>query len=264
MHIDIKYSLKFVPGGSVMNVMLDCKFYRHLLSGILMGLLVIPYAANAQTMDQVEVTCPLGGEVFQATLAMSGTAFGTYLDFRPYGPIASPPPLPKCPSNGFVVYKRKFNDDELQRIKPYVVSQDYQALQRTHTNYYLAAKLQTHLGASQKQLARTLLYASWETERSEQYREYATEALEAYKRALTEEYPKKNEWLTDQLVAGELERRLGRFEEANSRFLFIADREKASSGTLHDILELQLRLLKAKNSEPNLAPQPNAGNRPPR
>lgn len=229
--------------------------FRHALTLVWIAVFVMPTVAGAMTFSEVEVTCPLGGEIFSATLARSGTKFGTFLDFRPYGPIASPTPLAKCPSNGFVVYKQKFTDDELRRLESYVVSEEYQTLQKKHTNYYLAANLQSHLKeTSKQQLARTLLQATWEAESREQYLRYANEALVAFKQALNEKYSRKNEWLTDHLIAGELERRLGQFAEAKKRFLMLSEREKASNGTLHDMIQLQLQLIEAKDSEPNLIP----------
>lgn len=229
--------------------------FRHVLTLLWIAIFVMPTVAGAMTFSEVEVTCPLGGEVFTATLARSGTKFGTFLDFRPYGPIASPTPLAKCPANGFVVYKEKFTDDELRQLTPYVESEDYQSLQEKQTNYYLAAKLQSFLKeTSKQQIARTLLQATWEVESREQYLSYANEALATFKLALKEDYAKKNEWLTDQLIAGELERRLGQFAEAKKRFLMLSDREKVGSGTVHNMIQLQLQLIEAKDSEPNLIP----------
>jgi hypothetical protein len=229
--------------------------FRHVLTIIWIAVFVVPTVAGAMTFSEVEVTCPLGGEVFTATLARSGTKFGTFLDFRPFGPIASPTPLAKCPANGFVIYKEEFTDDELRQLTPYVESEDYQSLQKKQTNYYLAAELQSCLKeTSKQQIARTLLQATWEVETREQYLSYANEALFAFKHALTEDYAKKNEWLTDQLIAGELERRLGQFAEAKKRFLMLSEREKVSSGTVHNMIQLQLQLIEAEDSEPNLVP----------
>jgi len=230
--------------------------FRHVVTLIWIAVFTMPTVAGAMTFSEVEVTCPLGGEVFTATLARSGTKFGTFLDFRAFGPIASPTPLAKCPANGFVVYKEQFSDDELRRLKPYVESKDYQILQEKQTNYYLAANLQSYLKeTSKQQIARTLLQATWEVESREQYLRYANEALLAFKQALNEDYSKKNEWLTDQLIAGELERRLGQFAEAKKRFLMLSGREKVSNGTVNKMIKLQLQLLEAKDSEPNLVPE---------
>jgi hypothetical protein len=42
--------------------------------------------------------------------------------------------------------------------------------------------------------------------------------LEAYNEALKGEYADRKQWLSDQLVAGELERRLRQFDKAQARF----------------------------------------------
>jgi len=62
-------------------------------------------------------------------------------------------------------------------------------------------------------------------------------------------------WIAVQFVAGELERRLERFEDAKKRFLMLAKREEVKSGILADILELQLQLIEAKDNQPQMIPQ---------
>ena len=132
-------------------------------------LLTLPMICNALVLKEVTMTCLIGGETFTFERAMSGTQYGMHLDMKPYGPIASPWPIPKCPSNGFVMYKENFSDQEIVSLARYVASDEYKALKDRHTNYYLAASLQQHMGESELLIARTLLQATWEARSRSQY-----------------------------------------------------------------------------------------------
>ena len=92
---------------------------RRLGLALLLSLAMLP-AAKAATVFEQEFTCPIGGEEFRQKMAGSGTSFGQFFDFRPYGPIESPWPLPVCPGNGFVMFKREFSDAELARLSGFV------------------------------------------------------------------------------------------------------------------------------------------------
>lgn len=178
--------------------------------------------------------------------------------------MMSVPTLPVC-HNGFVVYRTSYTTQEIERLKPYVESADYQALRDVHSNYYLSARLRRLLGEPMRDVAMDLVFAMRETDdmipalrisavqsvegqlrnkygansrgHEAEFKElyaveikrreddaamrldlYATEALTAYKSALAVKYDDNERWLQDQLRAGELERRLGRFDEAKARF----------------------------------------------
>jgi len=226
--------------------------YRWALLALCLGAAPI---ASALKFYEEELVCPIDGEKFKATLAASGTSFGSFLDLKPFGPIAAPWPLAKCPSSGFVMYKEKFSDAEIAQLREYVLSEKYIELKSSNTNYYLAARLRAHLGEKPSQLTDTLLQSTWEAEHGPQYKQYASEALDAYKQALVEEPANSKRWITNQFIAGELERRLERFEDAKRRFLMLAKREEVKSGILADILELQLQLVEAKDNQPQMIPQ---------
>jgi tetratricopeptide (TPR) repeat protein len=219
-------------------------------------LLVLPQLSPALTFREVELTCPLDGSRFNVTRPASGTSRGIFLDLKPFGPIIAPWPLARCPSNGFVLYKPHFSDEEIARLRPFVASAEYQALQSHHTTYYLAARLRAYLGETPAQLAWTLLEATWEAEPGAQYERYATEALRAFQEALAEPYAAPTQWVADQLVAGELERRLGRFEPARQRFLALTAHDAVQAGGVRAILALQLQLIDAQDARPRLAPEP--------
>ncbi|MBL8370853.1 MAG: hypothetical protein JNK28_05645 [Burkholderiaceae bacterium] len=215
------------------------------LVGALMSVVV-----EAHTSYEADLVCPIGGEKFKAVLAGSGTSYGKFLDLKPYGPIAAPWPLAKCPANGFVMFQDKFSDTELSRLETFVASTQYQELKKTHTNYYLAASLQRQIDAPLSQLASTLLQATWEAPGG-LYSVYAAEALEAYLALLKVEPTDSKSWVTYQLIAGELERRLGKFEAAANRFSVLKENPSLNS-FVKGIIEFQLQLI----SEQNLTSQP--------
>lgn len=259
---------------------------RHLITAALV-LSLVSHTARASIIKEVSFTCPIGGETFSSLAQLSGYQKGSFLDFKPYGMLSAPNPLPRCPSNGLVMYKHKFTQEELGRLEEYVLSEEYQDLRKTHTNYYLVSRLKKYLGVPQNEIAFTLLQATWEAKPGEQYRQYASEALEIYKSMLQSRYPdgprrfaapKANPWripraavpgiqtieapdentlwLKYQLVAGELERRLERFEEAKARFTELAKLTEIVKGAERSIVELQMQLIRDKNSKPEKIGRP--------
>jgi hypothetical protein len=70
--------------------------------------------------------------------------------------------------------------------------------------------------------------------------------------ALKEETDASGPWLDRQLIAGELERRLGRFENAQERFEMLAHQEKAKTGSTAETIAFQMRLIKARDDQPHL------------
>lgn len=211
-----------------------------------------PLLARALTFQEVELTCPIGGEKFKTVLAGSGYISGRFLDLKPFGPVAAPWPLAKCPSNGFVMYQSKYSESELERLEQFVASPAYQEIQAANTNYYLAATLQRHVEEPQEKFAQTLLQATWEA-RGEQYNRYASEALEVYKALLSKPYSDKKKWMTDQMIAGELERRTRRFDDALKRFSDLKE-NISDDQFVEEIVELQLKLISEGKSNPQLIP----------
>jgi hypothetical protein len=216
---------------------------------------------QALTTREVEEACPIDGEKFKTTVAMSGTQFGVYLDAKPFGALLAPSPLPKCPSTGFVMYKSKFSDDELIKLREYVHSAEYKALSGVETSYYLAAKLQRQVGDDSRRIASTLLRATWQAATDDQYRRYAQETLEALKQVIGQAAGDSRAILSMEFAAGELERRLGLFEDAKRRFSALAERDEAKSGAFPEILKLQLALIEAKDAAPHKAPTAKAAER---
>src|SRR5262245_39896109 len=133
---------------------------RHLLVS-LAALSIWSASAWSLTTREVELTCPLGGAKFKQVLAMSGTSYGRMLDLKPYGPIAAPWTLPVCPGNGFVMYRRDFKDEELDRLGRYVESPEYQEI-KAESPYSRVARLRAHMADDPELVADAMLQATWE------------------------------------------------------------------------------------------------------
>ena len=144
------------------------------------SLLLSSLASQASTTAEVTVKCPIGEESFTTIQAISGTQYGTNLDQKPFGAIIAPWPIAKCPDNGFVIYKKDFSEDELTRLKMYVLSQEYQAWQKVESNYYLAAILMSHMNESLDSIAYVFLKSTWEVESDSRYQRYAEQTLMAF------------------------------------------------------------------------------------
>lgn len=211
---------------------------------------LVSFSTAAMTLRQVDIECPIGGSTFKTTLAMSGTQFGQNLDRRPFGPIASPWPLAKCPDNGFVLFKGTFTEQELKQLRPYVLSPDYQALQARETDHYLAARLMHRLGLPVEKVAEALLRATWEVEKEARYRRYAEAALAAFKDVIARapiDRPAA-EQASYQQITGELERRLGQFDAAKRRFTALLADPQVRSSPLAPLVRQELALIAAKDS----------------
>ncbi len=216
--------------------------------------LALPIMANAMTMQDTEFVCPIGKEAFHAQQAVSGTVFGRELDLRPYGAIAAPAPLPKCPSNGFVMFSHHLSDANLAKLTAYVNSPEYAALKDKHTNYYLAAQLQRKLDRAADEVAYTLLQATWEAQGEAQYKQYAAETLAALEALLAQPDANPDNILTFQLVAGELERRLGKFDAAKARFLRLRDQVDGAGSLAKSWVDYELSLIETKDTLPHPMP----------
>jgi hypothetical protein len=111
------------------------------------------------------MTCPVGGEKFEATVLAHYSTFGSLPDGQPIGSVQFPPELPECPGNGLLVYE-EFPAAAVAKLGPLVASDAYKALRGTETGYYRAAWLAKSLG-NPRQAAWLLLSATWETKNRE-------------------------------------------------------------------------------------------------
>jgi hypothetical protein len=231
---------------------------RHLLSRILneaapallfAAALCASTPASSHTSGQVEMTCPYDRTKFLFEAQTSGTAFGTTLDFMPVGAIQSPWPMAVCPTNGFVFFKEKFDDQELERLRPLILSPDYQAL-KEETPYYRAAWIGEHSGAPHTQVSVTLLQATWEAIRDPQrYSRYATELAARLPEDVETSKPDQKRMF--QLLQGEIMRRLGKLDDAKQYYQNWS-RELEPTGNDAVFAAFEIRLIDQGDTEPHL------------
>jgi hypothetical protein len=105
--------------------------------------------------------CPYDGTTFEFTAQGSGTAFDRTLDWMTVGALQSPWPLAVCPTNGFVFAKQEYSPEELEALRPLILSPDYQAL-KDETPYFKAAWVAERRGEAREQVSLLLLQATWE------------------------------------------------------------------------------------------------------
>lgn len=252
--------------------------HRFLARLVLAGGALAAISAHAMTRNVVEMTCPYDGVKFNFSAQMSGTSFDKLLDWMPLGAIESPWPLAACPTNGFVFLKAKYEDDELEQLRPLILSAEYQSI-KSETPYYRAAWIMERTGAPHQEVSRFLLQATWEVGRaelgersranasggsaqdiaeivrramaegttSERYRRYTAELLARLAVDVADKDRSAEERIADRLLIGEILRRLGRFDEAESHFAALAnDLEPASSEAT--LTAFQRRLVASKDA----------------
>lgn len=175
--------------------------------------------AQALTISVKDFVCPIDGRKFKAKTVNSYTRFGQRLDLKPLGALLAPLPLAVCPANGFPLYKRNFSSKEIARLKSIVHSPAFKQARRRNSDYFMVAFVKERLGEKGFSIAYTYLKASWETEGRKQdlHRRYLVLTISKFDGFAKTAKQATKHWWTAQLVAGNLERRLGRFEAAEKR-----------------------------------------------
>lgn len=217
------------------------------------GLLLAAGVAFAQGVA-TQIVCPIDGKTFTYKALDTKPTSRLYLDMKRADSFF-PWPHPKCPGNGFVIYKNNLSSAEIDKLRPFVLSDEYRALSETHTTRYLEAVLRKRLGEPPYDVAWALVQATWEASADpERYRRYAEEALAAYDAIPLESLTNIRYRNLKRMMSGELARRLGRFDSARERFLEMRDNAELSAPNYQRIVEYQLRLIRAKDSRPRPIP----------
>ena len=104
------------------------KLNRVILGGLLIGSL----STFSIPLVRTEQVCPIGGERFED------------LD------------VPQCPTNKFVMFKKKFTEEELEKYEKIISSKEYREIPGNSNKYYYLAKFYELLGeVSDKTLGKT-------------------------------------------------------------------------------------------------------------
>lgn len=212
-------------------------------------------AANSAEGVLVPRICPIDGQQFQYLAPNAPPSRELHLDMKPMDSTA-PWPHPKCPGNGFVLYKRDFSDSEIAKLREFVLSNQYRSLSEIHPTRYLEAVLRKQLGESPYAVAWSLVQASWEAYSDPvRYQQYAEEALAAYDAIPLQALPDIRHRILKRMISGELARRLGLFDSARDRFLEMRDIAELAKPFYQRIIEFQLKLVRAKDTRSH--PTPN-------
>ncbi|MEQ1854766.1 MAG: DUF2225 domain-containing protein, partial [Chthoniobacteraceae bacterium] len=139
----------------------------------------------------------------------------------------------------------------IKRLKPFVLGADFQMLAGKNPSYFSLEQVQEFLRAPHRYIALSYLRASWQVEdRETANRRLLEKALTHFISALAEMKPGDRQFADAALLCGEVERRLGKWEEAGKRF-----RELEAGAGLNDpklklILALQFKLIEGRDSAP--------------
>lgn len=224
---------------------------RALAACAVLGLLAP--AAMAQGVATQRL-CPIDGKTFTYKALDVKPSARLYLDMKRADPFF-PWPHPKCPDNGFVVYKNDLTSAEIEKLRPFVLSDEYRKLSEVHSTRYLEAALRKRLGDRPYDVAWALVQATWEVESDpERYRQYAEEALATYDAIPMQSLTNIRFRNLKRMMSGELARRLGKFDSARDRFLEMRDNAELSNPNYQRIVEYQLKLIRAKDSRPRPIP----------
>jgi len=223
---------------------------------IILLMILWAQAGHGLMFREIEISCPLCETKFKTSQAISGTVWGSRLDFRLLGPIASPWPIPVCPNCRFVIFKDKFDNEKVEQLKLYVRSQEYQNLAKNHSSYFLLAKIYEFTGVDHLTLAHTYLNASWQVEADnhEKCLKFLEMSLKNFKKYLLTNDKRDDRWINAELLCGEIERRLGHFKEAKSRFDRLESLQEFRKDSLRRIIFTQIYLIGIEDSRPREFP----------
>jgi phage FluMu protein Com len=92
------------------------------------------------TMGMENIKCPFCGNKFSYWVEYSSYTAGVNLDFKPYGAVSVPTPLPKCPKCKFVFFDKLFSKKEVASIKDMYKNKTIIEEQPNMPDYYYLAK----------------------------------------------------------------------------------------------------------------------------
>lgn len=231
------------------------------------------------TVRTIEVECPIGGEKFEAEIVGSGFISGQRTDLKSVGAVISPPPLPVCPTNKFVLFHPSFYYPYYSQENPYDVpteyemkvfseiiqGKEYRSIPSNAPSYYYLGKffelLEKHGDRNVRRkgpevIAFTYLQASWQEEKEGPLRkEILEKSLHHYETFLKGNEGTSEERLNAAILEGELNRLLGNFEKSGKIFRKLKNNKDIRKNSFLKILvDFQLQLIKSRNSHPEEIP----------
>lgn len=129
----------------------------------------------AHTLGTSNTKCPLCGTEFSYTASMSGSSYGTRLDFKIIGPIYQPWPIPQCPKCRYAFYARnawegeeELAPEKIRILKQYMESPEFKSIPDNAPSYFYLARFLEVMGERPFSIMFTYLKASWQAEGSEE------------------------------------------------------------------------------------------------
>jgi hypothetical protein len=215
--------------------------------------------ADGHHIFEEETKCPIGGETFKARYLGTYSTYGRHLDWEPVSYMRFPVPLPVCPSNGFIVAKKEYGKEEIERLKKVIESKPYADLYaKKHATYYLLAKMKELSQEKDDDLWWLYLNATWEADNCKNkvlYREYALETISVGSKRLAELKDSDEVYWVLKTVTADLYRRVGDFKASQDlidKFGEPALKEKEAN----DYFRLAKKLLQKAVKEKNTARVP--------
>lgn len=203
-----------------------------------------------------QITCPLGGEAFSTLRLGIHSTFGHYLDGAPASYMTFPPPLPVCPSNGFVMQQSDYSDDDISEISRVIETEDYKKLYaEKHASYYLATIIDEALGLENEKRWEKLVTATWEAHNcgdKEKYALYVSKAIAAIKAQLPETPSGGFTHWFMRIIIAELYRRTGDFQNAEKHLPALDNLPEAPQE--RDNISLMISLLRKAIEDKDTAP----------
>lgn len=212
------------------------------------------WGADGHHVYEEETKCPIGGEKFKALYLGTYSTYGRHLDWEPVSYMRFPVPIPVCPSNGFVLAKKDYSKEELEKLKKVIESKAYKDIYaQKHATYFLYAKIKELNGEKFDDYWWLYLNATWEADNcknKDRYKEYALETIAAGTKRLAELKDSEELYWVLKTVTADMYRRIGDFkssQELIDKFGEPSLKEKEAN----DFFKLASKLLQEAVNEKN-------------
>lgn len=221
------------------------------VAALVMLLAVMTNGLAAPTFEK-DFKCPICGADFKQQFEGSGTTFGPRLDFKPLGPTPAPWPIPACPHCGYVFFQNNPDKDSLKKLKPFINSAQFKA-KKDYPSYYRLALIRDFLSPDKLAVGDAYIQASWQAESKPALNKECLQlAYQAFAAGLKALPPEHEHYADTSMVCGELERRLGFFDQAEARFNTVKSSPSAAGNAkIQKIIARQLHFIALKDSAPH-------------
>jgi hypothetical protein len=226
----------------------------------LLFVFILALTINARAVNTLEqeFSCPIDGHHWKQRIESSANPRGLRLDRRELGDVVEPRTLPQCPKCRFVMFLDEFPDQLAEKMKPFILSPDYQMIAAKNPTYFSLAQIQEFLKAPPLFIGQSYLRASWQVEEKDALAQrHLARALDKISAAFSAMKASDRHYINTALLAGEIERRLSRWEVAEKRFRTLHDASEFQEPKLQVIIALQLTLIEKRDNKPHALEEPS-------